>query len=107
SDPGAIDIVGATGTLPNITAYDARKGGMGLSSAHPVLWRLPTLQDYTGAYQNGMAYVLPRIDTSFWTASAYPGNPDDAMYFYVESSGFVVSHVAFRGGGSDVRCVGR
>jgi hypothetical protein len=107
SNPGAISIVSATGTYPTITAYDAKKGAMGLSSTNPVIWRLPTLQDYTTAYGNGMAYVLPRLNTTFWTASVSPNYPNYAMYFGVESSGYVGSGNASRSDTYVVRCVGR
>ncbi len=107
SDPGAIIINSATGLWPNITAYDAKKGGMGLSSTNPVMWRLPTFQDYTGAYQNGMAYVLPRINSYFWTASVSPSNPIYAMFYNVDSSGYVSSGHAGRADHNGVRCVGR
>ncbi len=106
SAPGAISIVSATGALGSITAYDAKKGGMGLSSTNPVIWRLPTLQDYTTAYGNGMVYVLPRLGT-FWTASVDPTYPGYAMFFGVESSGVVVSFGDDRVSNYVVRCVGR
>ena len=105
-DATGISIESATGTLPTITAYDAKKGEMGMSSTNPVLWRLPTLQDYTIAYGNGMAYVLPRLG-NFWTSSVNPTDAGDAMHFYVDSSGLVDSYDVNRNTDRDVRCVGR
>jgi|GEM_PF-1107404 len=102
-----IEVVDATGFIPDITAYGSRKGEMGLNSDHPVLWRLPTLQDFTTAYGNGMAYVLPNLG-SFWTASVDPSVTDYAMYFVVGSGGYVESNYAYRYNTSyEVRCVGR
>ena len=87
--------------------YYERKGGMGMNSENPVLWRLPTLKDYTTAYGNGMAFVLPRLGT-FWTASVYPGNTVNATFFYVHSYGNVESYFDNRAyTSSAVRCVGR
>jgi len=105
-DVTGITIESATGTYPTITAYYAKKGGMGMNSANPVLWRLPTLKDYTTAYGNGMAFVLPRLG-GFWTASVRPGNPYYAMFFYVDSSGVVYSDGGSRFNSDGVRCVGR
>lgn len=83
--------------------YDATKGGMGLNSANPVLWRLPTLQDYTTAYGNGMAYVLPRPEWSI-TASV---SGISAMYFGFDSGGYVNVDYSSRNTDFSVRCVGR
>jgi len=91
----------------NAGVYDARKGAMGLSSTNRVLWRLPTLKDYTTAYGNGMAYVLPRLG-SFWTASVDHSVAAYAMYFSVFSSGYVEVGSGVRASASGlVRCVGR
>jgi len=92
--------------------YDARKGGMGLTSTtNPVLWRLPTLKDYMEAYANGMAFVLPNLNKGFWTASVAPTGNSFALNFFVYGNGEVSVASLDRDYGDlnyiHIRCVGR
>jgi hypothetical protein len=102
-----IGIVSATGVFPAITNYDVKKAGMGLFSTKSILWRLPTLQDYSTAIGNGLPYVLPNVDQWFWSASVRSYGNGSAYKVYVDSMGEVGISNDSRNSTVGIRCVGR
>lgn len=94
------------GTRPAV--YSASKGGLGLASTTPVLWRLPSREDFLQAYANGAARVVPGFVTSNqWTASVYSLNRAEGWIFFNTRSGNGGFFGASRTQIADVRCVGR
>ena len=53
----ACEKVDKVGSRPAV--YSDAKGGLGLASTTPVLWRLPSREDFLQAYADGAARVLP------------------------------------------------
>lgn len=88
--------------------YSDAKGGLGLASSTPVLWRLPSREDFLQAYANGAARVLPGFVTSNqWTASVYSRDRTEGWIFFNTRSGNGGFYGAQRSRVIDVRCVGR
>lgn len=88
--------------------YSSSKGGLGLESSTPVLWRLPSREDFLQAYANGAARVVPGFVTSNqWTASVYSLNRSEGWIFFNTRSGNGGFFGASRTQIADVRCVGR
>jgi hypothetical protein len=87
--------------------YDDSKGGMGAiaSGTSPsVRWRLPTKYDWQTADNDGIRFVLPNMNNSFWSATVYSYGRDYALVFD-GYSGLIGSD--YRNNGYGVRCVGR
>lgn len=90
--------------------YDNTKGGMGAipaTGANPspsVRWRLPTKYDWMQAEIDGVRFVVPNVNDTFWSATVFSNYRDVAWYF----SGYVGDFYSdYRSSNVSVRCLGR
>jgi hypothetical protein len=91
--------------LDTPATYDPQKGAMRKLTTPAVQWRLPTIQDYRVANNNGMRFVLSNMASSvFWSASVDSSSRSTAWLFYGHSGS--VNH-GFRNENTyAVRCIG-
>lgn len=69
-----------------------------------VTWRLPTIEEYKKAEQNGVRKALPNMNYLFWSSLAHHGNSGEAWLFDGVNG---VNYYYYRSNNYSARCVAR
>ena len=68
-------------------------------------WRLPSRQEFSRAFDNGISSSLPDMEDNFWTASRPRDSDDDGMYVFNAREGEGYATVQDFRERYEVRCV--